>query len=97
MAVQGDKTILSYNEAKDFPGAFVEGTCKTGNKILIPLGDLGNMIPEGKVLMDANFANGVSFIHNEEFIFAIVDESQRLLFGIKTDGTPVFTKQPVVE
>lgn len=96
MAIQGDRTILSYTEAKDLPGSFVEGTCKNGNKILIPLKDLGNMIPAGKVLMDAVFANGVSFIHNEEFIFAIVDENDALLFGIRYDGTPVFTKNPVV-
>ena len=97
MAIQGDRTIVSYNEAKDLPGAFVEGSCKNGNKILIPVSDLGNMIPEGKVLMDATFANGISFIHNEEFIFAIVDENNALLFGIRYNGTPVFAKSPKIQ
>lgn len=96
MAIQGDRTVVSYNEAKDLPGAFVEGSCKNGNKILIPVRDLGTMIPEGKVLMDATFANGISFIHNEEYIFAIVDQTGTLLFGIRPDGTPVFPKTPVI-
>lgn len=97
MAIQGDRTVVSYNEAKDLPGAFVEGSCKNGNKILIPVSDLGTMIPEGKVLMDATFANGISFIHNDEFIFAIVDENDVLLFGIRHDGTPVFVKSPEIQ
>lgn len=97
MAIQGDRTIVSYNEAKDLPGAFVEGSCKNGNKILIPVSDLGNMIPEGKVLMDATFANGISFIHNKEFIFAIVDENNALLFGIRYNETPVFAKSPEIQ
>lgn len=96
MAIQGDRTIVSYNEAKDLPGAFVWGSCKNGNKILIPVSDLGNMIPEGKVLMDATFANGISFVHNDEYIFAILDKDQSLLFGIRHDGTPVFPKTPVI-
>ena len=97
MAIQGDRTVVSYNEAKDLPGAFVEGSCKNGNKILIPVKDLGNMIPEGKVLMDATFANGISFIHNDEYIFAIVDENNVLLFGLRHDGTPVFVKSPEIQ
>lgn len=97
MAIQGDRTVVSYNEAKDLPGAFVEGSCKNGNKILIPVRDLGTMIPEGKVLMDATFANGISFIHNDEYIFAVVDENDVLLFGIRYDGTPVFVKSPEIQ
>lgn len=97
MVIQGDRTVVSYNEAKDLPGAFVEGSCKNGNKILIPVKDLGNMIPEGKVLMDATFANGISFIHNDEYIFAIVDENDVLLFGLRHDGTPVFVKSPEIQ
>ena len=97
MAIQGDRTVVSYNEAKDLPGAFVEGSCKNGNKILIPVKDLGNMSPEGKVLMDATFANGISFIHNDEYIFAVVDENDVLLFGIRYDGTPVFVKSPEIQ
>ena len=97
MAIQGDRTVVSYNEAKDLPGAFIEGSCKNGNKILIPVNDLGNMIPEGKVLMDATFANGISFIHNDEYIFAVVDENDVLLFGIRYDGTPVFVKSPEIQ
>lgn len=96
MAIQGDRTVVSYNEAKDLPGAFVEGSCKNGNKILIPVSDLGNMIPEGKVLMDATFANGISFIHNDEYLFAIADQNDTILFGIRHDGTPVFQKTPVI-
>ena len=96
MAIQGDITILSYTEAEGLPGSFVEGTCKNGNKILIPVKDLGNMVPEGKVLMDAVFANGISFIHNNEFVFAIVDNENKILFGIRPDGTPVFAKQPEI-
>ena len=37
------------------------------------------------------------YIQNEEFIFANVDSENRLLFGIKWDGTPVFSKTSVVE
>lgn len=96
MAIQGDRTVVSYNEAKDLPGAFVEGSCKNGNKILIPVSDLGNMIPEGKILMDATFANGISFVHNDEYVFAILAQDQSILFGIRNDGTPVFTKTPVI-
>ena len=97
MSVQGDNTIVSFNDAKNLPGAFVKGTCKNGNQLLIPVKDLGNMIPEGKVLMDATFANGISFIHNDEYIFAIVDENGVLLFGIRPDGTPVFVKSPEIQ
>ena len=97
MAIQGDNTVVSFNDAKNLPGAFVKGTCKNGNQLLIPLKDLGNMIPEGKVLMDATFANGISFIHNDEYIFAIVDENEVLLFGIRHDGTPVFVKSPEIQ
>ena len=96
MAIQGDRTVVSYNEAKDLPGAFVEGSCKNGIKILIPVKDLGNMIPEGKVLMDATFANGISFVHNDEYVFAILAQDQSILFGIRHDGTPVFPKTPVI-
>lgn len=37
------------------------------------------------------------YIQNEEFIFAKVDAEDRLLFGIKWDGTPVFGKTSAVE
>ena len=94
--IQGDRTIVSYNEAAKMNSSFVEGSCENGKKILIPLKDLGNMIPEGKILMDATFANGISFVHNDEYVFAILDQNQALLLGIKHDGTPVFPKTPVI-
>lgn len=56
----------------------------------------GYVIPEGKVLMDATFANGIRIIHNDEFVYAMVDADDRFLFGIRVDGTPVFAKTPVV-
>ena len=37
------------------------------------------------------------YIQNEEFIFAKVDEEDKLLFGIQWDGTPVFGKTSAVE
>lgn len=37
------------------------------------------------------------YIQNEEFIFAKVDAEDKLLFGIKWDGTPVFGKTSAVE
>lgn len=37
------------------------------------------------------------YIQNEEFIFAKVDEEDKLLFGFQWDGTPVFGKTSVVE
>lgn len=94
--IQGDRTVVSYDDAAKTDESFVEGSCENGKKILIPLKDLGNMIPEGKILMDATFANGISFVNNDEYIFAILDKDQALLFGIRHDGTPVFPKTPVI-
>lgn len=37
------------------------------------------------------------YIQNEEFIFVKVDAEDKLLFGIKWDGTPVFGKTSAVE
>lgn len=37
------------------------------------------------------------YIQNEEFIFAKVDAEDKLLFGIRWDGTPVFGKTSAVE
>ena len=37
------------------------------------------------------------YIVNEEFIFAMVDANDKLLFGIQWDGTPVFGKTSAVE
>lgn len=37
------------------------------------------------------------YIQNEEFIFAKVDNEDKLLFGIQWDGTPVFGKTSAVE
>ena len=37
------------------------------------------------------------YIQNEEFIFAKVDDEDKLLFGIQWDGTPVFGKTSAVE
>lgn len=40
----------------------------------------------GKSLIDSIFANGVSFKSNEEYIFALVDDEERLLVGLTYDG-----------
>ena len=37
------------------------------------------------------------YIANEEFIFAIIDAEDKLLYGIQWDGTPVFGKTSAVE
>ena len=37
------------------------------------------------------------YIQNEEFIYAVVDAEDRLLFGIRWDGTPVFGKTSAEE
>lgn len=47
---------------------------------------------EGKSLIDAEYADGVSQIENPEFIKAELDAEQKLLGGIKKDGTYWFNK-----
>jgi hypothetical protein len=44
---------------------------------------------EGKSLIDAEYANGVRYIENPEFIEAKVDAEDKVLEGIQKDGTKV--------
>lgn len=42
---------------------------------------------EGQSLVDAIFANGVSFVSNGEYLFALVDSENSVLFGVKKNGS----------
>ena len=59
-------------------------------------GNGGGAIPEGKILIDEVFANGIKVTHNNEYVYAILDSQDKFLFGIRADGTPVLAKQPVI-
>ena len=52
---------------------------------------------EGKSLIDDEVKECFKVIQNEEFIHAVVDSEDKLLFGIQYDGTPVFGKTSAVE
>jgi hypothetical protein len=41
---------------------------------------------DGKSLVNETFANGVSVITNDEYLFAVVDSSEKLVFGVRKDG-----------
>jgi hypothetical protein len=41
---------------------------------------------EGKSLIDAEYATGISYIENPEFAAAYLDHDDKILFGVKTDG-----------
>lgn len=52
---------------------------------------------EGQSLVDSIFANGVSVVSNDNYLFAIVDSTGRILFGIDKNGkyelTPYLEKE----
>ena len=52
---------------------------------------------EGKSLIEDEVKDCFKVIENEEFIKAIVDSEDKLLFGIHWDGTPEFSKKSAVE
>lgn len=41
---------------------------------------------EGKSLIDAEYATGISYIENPEFSAVYLDNDKKILFGVKTDG-----------
>ena len=41
---------------------------------------------DGKSLVDSVFANGVSFVSNGDYLFALVDSENSVLFGVKKNG-----------
>jgi hypothetical protein len=45
---------------------------------------------EGKSLINAEYANGVHYIENPEFVYVKTDSGNKILFGIKVDGEPYF-------
>lgn len=52
---------------------------------------------EGKSLIEDEVKKCFKIIENEDFIHAVVDAEDRLLFGIHWDGTPEFCKISAVE
>ncbi len=59
--------------------------------------DISQDFGESKNKVVSQFALPYRYIQNEEFIFAKVDTNDKLLFGIKWDGTPKFGKTSAVE
>lgn len=47
---------------------------------------------EEKSLINEDYANGVTYVDNTEWIHAVIDSERRILEGLKTDGTKVFYK-----
>ena len=47
---------------------------------------------DGKSLISKTFADGVSIVSNDEYLYAIVDPDGRFLFGIQRDGSVEWTK-----
>lgn len=45
-----------------------------------------------KGLVDLRFANGISIVSNEEYVFAVVDKEQKFLFGVRSNGEFDFAK-----
>lgn len=41
----------------------------------------------GKSLVNQTFADGVSFVSNNEYVLAVLDSYSKFLFGVKTDGS----------
>ena len=41
---------------------------------------------DGKSLVNSIFANGVSFVSNDEYLLAVLDNDNKILFGVKRNG-----------
>lgn len=78
---------LSLDEYEDIV-AFLNGL-ETGDKTLQDLLDEKVDKEEGKSLIDAEYASTKSTIDNPEFLDATLDEEDKVLEGIKKDGTKV--------
>jgi hypothetical protein len=44
-------------------------------------------VVDGKSLITTLFANSVSFVSNNDYVFAFLDASDKLVFGVRCDGT----------
>jgi hypothetical protein len=79
---------LSLDEYEDIV-AFLNGL-EEGDKTLQTLLNEKVDKEEGKSLIDVEYANGVHYVDNPEFVYVKTDSEDKILFGIKVDGEPYF-------
>lgn len=81
----------------DLSGRFLFGVKKDGSVewqkgIPNPLKDVMVSKEAGKSLINSVFADGVSIVSNAEYVFAMLDSSDKFILGVKKDGSVEWQK-----